>query len=86
MVNEIRKLLIVDDDLHLRALVKTYADIEGFNCTEAKNCGQALQLVENTDFDIIILDVMMPGKDGFEGLAEIRQYTQAPVIMLSARS
>lgn len=85
-MNELRKLLIVDDDLHLRALVKTYAEIEGFVCTETENCAQAIQLVENTDFDIIILDVMMPGIDGFKGLAEIRQYTEAPVIMLSART
>lgn len=78
-------MLIVDDDIHLRKLVLTYAQLENFQCREAENGQQALELLQQADSDIIILDVMMPGKDGFETLSELRQFTQAPVIMLTAR-
>lgn len=80
-----RKLLVVDDEVHLRALVKTYAELEGFQCFEAENGEQARRAVEQSDFDIIVLDVMMPEKDGFEALAELRKLTETPVIMLTAR-
>ena len=78
-------MLIVDDDLHLRKLVLTYAQMENYQCREAENGEQALALLREAEADIIILDVMMPGKDGFETLGELRQFTQAPVIMLTAR-
>lgn len=81
-----KKMLIVDDDFHLRKLVKTYAEYEGFLCREAENAQQAISLIQETEFHIMILDVMMPGKDGFQVLAEIREYSQLPVIMLTARS
>lgn len=79
------KLLIVDDDVHLRALVKTYADIEGFYCREAENFEKTIEAIKKESFDLILLDVMMPGKDGFETLAEIRKKTETPVIMVTAR-
>jgi DNA-binding response OmpR family regulator len=80
-----RKLLIVDDDEHLRILVKTYAERDDFFCQEAENGLAALDAAEQTDFDMIVLDVMMPGKDGFDTLAELRKFSEAPVIMLTAR-
>lgn len=80
------RLLIVDDDLHLRKLILTYAQLEDFQCREAENSTQALKLLGQMEFDIIILDVMMPGTDGFQTLAEIRKFTQTPVIMLTART
>jgi two-component system response regulator ResD len=79
------KMLIIDDDIHLRKLVLTYADLEGFQCKEAESAQQALEILHDTDFDILILDIMMPGMDGFEALAEIRKISQVPVIMLTAR-
>lgn len=79
------KMLIVDDDVHLRKLVLTYAEIEGFQCREAESAAQAIALLRETTFDILVLDVMMPGMDGFEALAEIRQFSQIPAIMLTAR-
>ena len=79
------KMLIVDDDIHLRKLVLTYAQLENFQCREAESGDRALELLRESDADIIILDVMMPGRDGFETLAEIRKTSQAPVIMLTAR-
>ena len=81
-----KRMLIVDDDSHIRNLVMVYAQLEGFQCSEAENADQALELAGRQEFDILILDIMMPGKDGFEALAEIRQCSQVPVIMLTARS
>ena len=80
------KLLIVDDDRHLRKLVLTYAELEGFVCVEAEDGCEAIEKVSKGNFDIIVLDVMMPGIDGFETLAEIRKENQVPVIMLTSRT
>ena len=79
-----KKMLIVDDDAHIRNLVKVYAELDGFECSEAGDADQALKFV--SDYDILILDIMMPGRDGYATLAEIRKYSQVPVIMLTARS
>lgn len=81
-----KKMLIVDDDAHLRKLVRTYAELEDFQCTEAEDAQEAVKNTQQTEFDIVILDVMMPGTDGFEALSRIREHSQVPVIMLTARS
>lgn len=78
-------LLIVDDDTHLRVLVRTYAEAENYQCTEAEDGNAALAALEEDDFDVVVLDVMMPGKDGFEVLAEMRKTCETPVILLTAR-
>lgn len=80
------RLLIVDDDLHLRKLVRTYAQLEQFQCEEASNGQEALKLLDAHPFDMVVLDVMMPGLSGFETLTQIRKTSQVPVIMLTARS
>ncbi|HJB08006.1 MAG TPA: response regulator transcription factor [Candidatus Enterocloster faecavium] len=80
------RLLIVDDDLHLRKLVRTYAQLEQFQCEEAPNGQEALKLLDAHPFDLVVLDVMMPGLSGFETLTQIRKTSQVPVIMLTARS
>ena len=82
----VKKILIVDDDLHQRTLVRTYAELDGFQCREAENGQAALDAVEEANFHIIVLDVMMPVMDGFETLAELRKACSTPVIMLTARS
>lgn len=79
-------MLIVDDDHHLRRLILTYALLEDFQCQEAEDAVQALRYLRKQAYDIIILDVMMPGPDGFEALSNIRKLTQTPIIMLTARS
>ncbi|MDE7244367.1 MAG: response regulator transcription factor [Oscillospiraceae bacterium] len=79
------KMLIVDDDIHLRKLVLTYAQLDNYQCQEAESASQALAKLREDEIDIIILDVMMPEQDGFETLAELRKFTQTPVIMLTAR-
>lgn len=81
-----KKMLIVDDDMHLRKMVLTYGELNNYVCNEAESGSKALQLMSNTQYDIVVLDVMMPGIDGFETLAKIREISQVPVIMLTARS
>ncbi|QQO08705.1 response regulator transcription factor [Breznakiella homolactica] len=79
------KLLIVDDDIHIRKLVLTYAELEGLQCAEAASGREALEKIKAGDFDLVILDIMMPGIDGFETLGELRKLSQVPVIMLTSR-
>lgn len=81
-----QKLLIVDDDLHLRKLVLTYADVSGYRCDEATSGAEALEKMSAAAYDLILLDVMMPGIDGFEVLGKIRERSEVPVIMMTARN
>ncbi|MDK2866826.1 MAG: two-component system, OmpR family, response regulator ResD [Clostridiales bacterium] len=78
-------LLIVDDDIYLRKLILNYGEREGFNCFEAGNSIEAKTMLKAHAFDMIILDVMMPGEDGFDLLVDIRTESAVPVIMLTAR-
>lgn len=80
-----KRLLIVDDEANIRLVVKEYAEFEGYEVTEAEDGMQAVELVKNQDFDVIIMDIMMPRLDGFSACKEIRKYKNIPVIMLSAR-
>jgi len=80
------KLLIVDDDIRLRKLVRTYGEVEHYECDEAADGLAALEKLQDNTFDLVILDVMMPGLDGFETLERIRKTSEIPVIMLTARS
>lgn len=83
--HDMARLLIVDDDPHLRKLVHTYAQAERYDCDEAESGHAALEKMQGTPYDLIVLDVMMPGMDGFAALGEIRKQHQTPVIMLTAR-
>lgn len=78
-------ILVVDDEKMIRNVVKEYAEFEGDTVVEAENGMQAIELCKNKDFDIIIMDVMMPKLDGFSACKEIRKIKEIPVIMLSAR-
>lgn len=79
------KVLICDDEAGLRTVIKRYAIFEGHDVTEAGDGIEAVQLCRDQDFDIIIMDVMMPELDGFSAVKEIRKSADTPVIMLSAR-
>ena len=81
------RILVVDDEEKIRMLIRKYAEFEGSQVTEAENGMEAVELCRrNPDqFDIIIMDVMMPELDGFSAVAEIRKTCSAPVLMLSAR-
>jgi two-component system, OmpR family, response regulator ResD len=79
------KILIVDDEEKIRELIRKYAEFQGHSVFEAKDGMEALELVKKEEFDLIVLDVMMPELDGFSTCKEIRKNSDIPVIMLSAR-
>jgi len=79
------KILIVDDEAKIRELVKKYAVFEGHEVVQAANGWEAVEICKANDFDIVILDVVMPELDGFSACREIRKIKDLPVIMLSAR-
>ncbi|WP_034551781.1 response regulator transcription factor [Carnobacterium funditum] len=79
------KILICDDEAGLRTVLKRYALFEGYEVTEASNGMEAVEIFKKTEFDIIIMDVMMPELDGFSAVKEIRKSSDVPVIMLTAR-
>ncbi len=78
-------ILIVDDEEMIRALVRKYAEFEGHRVTEAGDGMEAVRICRREQFDIIIMDVMMPELDGFSACSEIRKFSRTPIIMLSAR-
>lgn len=79
------KILIVDDEPNIRAVLREYAEFEGYEVAEAENGMDAVQICRRHDFDIILMDVMMPKLDGFSACKEIKKTKDIPVIMLSAR-
>jgi len=78
------KILLVDDDRELTALLKELLEMEGFNVVVAYDGEQALNILDSS-VDLLLLDVMMPRKNGIDTLKELRQQHQTPVIMLTAR-
>ncbi len=79
------KILIVDDEPDIRSLVRRYAEREGYEADEAANGLDAVELCRKTKYDVVIMDAMMPGLDGFAACEKIRSENDIPVIMLSAR-
>lgn len=79
------KILVVDDEEMIRKIISKYAAFEGHEVTEAKDGLEAIELCRNNDFDILIIDIMMPELDGFSACREIRKTSDIPIIMLSAR-
>ena len=82
---ELYKILIVDDEKNIRNVIKEYAKFDGFETFEAEDGMQAVEMCRTQDFDLIIMDIMMPKLDGYSAVREIRKTKQIPVIMLSAR-
>ena len=79
------KILVVDDEPRIRSIVKKYAEFEGHMITEAADGMEAVHFCRTMEFDIIIMDIMMPELDGFSACREIRKTLSTPIIMLSAR-
>lgn len=79
------KILIVDDEEMIRAVLREYIEFEGGEADEACDGMEAVKLCRERDYDVILMDVMMPRLDGFSAVKEIRKFKQTPVIMLSAR-
>ena len=78
-------ILVVDDESRIRAIIRKYAEFEGHQVTEAGDGMEAVLLCRKNEYDLIIMDIMMPELDGFSACREIRKVTGTPIIMLSAR-
>ena len=79
------RLLVVDDEARIRSIIKKYAEFEGHTVVEAGDGMEAVHLARKAEFDLIIMDIMMPELDGFSACREIRKISDVPIIMLSAR-
>ena len=79
------KILICDDEAGLRTVIKKYAEFEGYEAAEAENGLQAVEACKEEGFDVVIMDIMMPVMDGFTAVKKIREFSDVPVMMLSAR-
>lgn len=79
------RLLVVDDEFRIRQIIRKYAEFEGYTVEEAVDGMQAIEVCKKEEFDLIIMDVMMPELDGFSACREIRKFRTTPIIMLSAR-
>jgi DNA-binding response OmpR family regulator len=79
------KILIADDEPDIVTLISRYAEREGYDVTAVSDGRQAIDACTKDDFDIIVMDVMMPDTDGFTACKKIKEFKDIPVIMLSAR-
>ena len=80
-----KKILIVEDEMEIRNILKLYLLKEGYDVTEAEDGEVAIKLFYEKPFDLVILDIMLPKKDGWSVLREIKKYSSVPVMILSAR-
>lgn len=78
-------LLVVDDEIKIRQVIKEYAEFNGHTIDEAGDGMSALGLVKLNDYDLVIMDIMMPRLDGYSACKEIKKIKDIPIIMLSAR-
>ena len=83
---EHNRILVVDDDKEICEAIAIYLKSEGFECVRASNGAEAIKLVEENSFDLMILDIMMPIMDGFVAASKIREFSNIPIIFLSAKS
>ena len=79
-------LLIIDDDQKIRLLLKKFLENNGFRVSDAENTDEAKKIMESLIFDLLVVDIMMPGQNGLDFLKEIRQTSEIPILMLTAMS
>lgn len=79
-------ILIAEDDADIRGLLRLYLEGDGFKVLEAEDGAKALELARTHSPDMAILDIMMPGLNGFELTRALRQYSELPILILSAKS
>jgi two-component system, OmpR family, response regulator ResD len=84
-MEQVINILVVDDEERIRRLLKMYLEREGYQIEEAENGLEALEKAFEKDYDLILLDVMMPEKDGMEVCRELREKKTTPIIMLTAK-
>ncbi len=80
-----KRILVADDEEKIREVIKEYAKFEGYEVFEAENGMEAVEMCRMSDFDAVVLDVMMPKLDGFSACKEIKKIKNIPILMLSAR-
>lgn len=80
------KMLIADDNAAITDILKTFAEAEGYEVTTAADGAEAIRAFQTDAFDVLLLDVMMPKKDGFSVCREIRAQSNVPILMITARS
>lgn len=80
-----KNILIIEDDESIAELERDYLEITGFNTEIAMTGNKGLELALNKEFDLILLDVMLPGKDGFKVCEEIRAVKEIPILMVTAK-
>ncbi|MGQ8365963.1 response regulator [Glaciecola sp. 1036] len=79
------QILIIDDDLSLTELLNEYLTQQGYAVTVANQPRQGIELIQEREFDVLLLDVMMPDLDGFTVLGEVRKFSKIPILMLTAK-
>ena len=80
-----KRILVVDDEISIRMGIREFAEYQGYDVTGAANGREALELCRQQDFDLIIMDIMMPEMDGYEAYRRIREIKDIPALMLSAK-
>lgn len=80
------KILVVDDEDNIRNLVCKYAKMSNLDADEAENGLICINKLKENDYDLVVMDIMMPELDGFSAVKELRKFSKVPVIMLSARN
>jgi two-component system phosphate regulon response regulator OmpR len=83
--DDAQHVLVVDDDRRLRALLSSYLTKNGYRVTVAATAAEARAFLDGLAFDIIVLDVMMPGESGFDFATDLRERSEVPILMLTAR-
>lgn len=79
------RILVVDDEEKIREVIREYGEFEGYTIIEASDGMEAVNICKSQDFDLIVMDVMMPKLDGYSAVKEISKTKDIPVLMLSAR-
>lgn len=79
------RLLLIDDERRMLQLLTLYLEHHGFKCTSVSSGEKGINYLEDHKVDLVLLDVMMPGMDGWETASEIRKFSDVPIIMLTAR-
>lgn len=84
-MSENQRILVVDDEDRIRRLIRMYLEREGYDIEEAEDGDTALKMALETDYDLILLDLMLPGMDGIDVCEQVRKKKATPIIMLTAR-